>query len=91
MRHRYDPEAIIRALNVHKNLGLIRDWRHNAMAPWKRGGTERPFFILVDLVDGESGYELRNVREASVFVHGLASAHHAQLRAAARRDRRESL
>jgi hypothetical protein len=87
---RYDPEAIIRALNVHRDLGLIRDWQHNQVASWKRGGTERPFFILVDLVDGESGYELRNVQEASAFVHGLASAHNAQLRAAKQRDRRES-
>jgi hypothetical protein len=79
---RYDPEAIIRALDLHKDGGLIRDWRHWENAPWPRGGTERPFYILVDLVDGESGYELRNVREASVFVHGLASAHHAQLRQA---------
>jgi hypothetical protein len=76
----YTAESVIRALDIHKAAGLIRDWQYNQAAPWKRGGTERPFCLLVDLVDGESGFELRTLREAYVFVCGLASAHHAQLR-----------
>jgi len=86
---KYDAAAIIRALNMHRDLGLIRDWRFQVNAPVRY--TPATFRVTVDLVDGESGYELRSLREASVFVHGLASAHHAQLRAAQRRDRRESL
>lgn len=81
------PESIIRAMDVHKANGLIRDWRHWEAAPWKRGGTERPFYLLVDLVDGDlDPFELKNLREATVFVAGLASAHHAMLRSAASRD-----
>jgi hypothetical protein len=64
--------AIMRALDAHVAGGLIRGWRPAPAA-----------FATVDLVDGESGYLLRSAREASVFVHGLASAHHARLRQAA--------
>jgi hypothetical protein len=77
-RVRYDPVALIRALDIHKASGLIRDWRYNETARWRRGGLERPFFVFVDLAGGESYYELRNEREVSIFVHALASAHHAQ-------------
>jgi hypothetical protein len=79
-RVRYDPEALVRALDIHKASGLIQDWRYNERASWRRGGLERPFFVFVDLAGGESFYELRNEREVSIFVHALASAHHAQLR-----------
>ena len=78
-RVRYDPEALIRALDIHKASGRIRDWRFNEIARWRRGGTERPFSVFVDLAGGESNYELRDEREVSIFVHALASAHHAQL------------
>ena len=78
-RVRYEPEALIRALNIHKAGGLIRDWRFNEMARWRRGGLERPFSVFVDLTGGESYYPLRSEREVSIFVHALASAHHAQL------------
>lgn len=78
---KYDAEAIVRALDVHKATGLIRDWRFQRSAPVRY--TADTFRVTVDLVDSEPGYELRSLREASVFVHGLASAHHAQLRQAA--------
>jgi hypothetical protein len=74
------PESVIRAMDAHTAGGRIRGWRHRANAPWKRGGTERPFYLDVDLVGGDS-IELRTLREATVFVAALASAHHAQLAA----------
>jgi hypothetical protein len=76
---RTTPESVIRAMNVHKTNGLIKDWRHNAMAPWKCGGTQRPFYLLVDTIGGPE-VELRTLREASVFCDALASAHRAMIR-----------
>jgi hypothetical protein len=66
-------------MDVHKANGLIRDWRHWANAPWPRGGTQRPFYLLVDLVGGTE-VELKNLREAVIFTAALASAHQAMLR-----------
>jgi hypothetical protein len=78
-RTRVTPESVLRAMDLHKANGLIRDWRPWANAPWKRGGTEPPFYLLVDLAGGGE-IELRNLREAAVFTHALASAHRAILR-----------
>lgn len=36
----------------------------------------------MDLVDGQAGFRLETLPAAYAFVAGLASAHHAQLRAA---------
>jgi hypothetical protein len=71
----YSTSAITRALDTHRDSGLIRGWRY-------AGGGSRPpeFRVRIDLVDGESDFELRNAREAYLFVHALASAHHARLR-----------
>jgi len=74
-RKAYSPESLIRAMDAAQARGQILGWQHNAMAPWKRGGTERPFSLLVDLVGGETGFELRTERETYVFVSALASAH----------------
>ncbi len=79
---KYTPENVTRALDAHKAAGLIRGWEHNANAPWKRGGTERPFYLFVNPVDGQE-VELRNLREAGLFCDALASADHAIKRAAA--------
>ena len=76
MSTRYDPDSIVRALDTHMTNGLIRNWKLASGASLKPGY----FSVLVDLVDGESGYLLNTSREASIFVHALASAHHAQLR-----------
>jgi hypothetical protein len=73
------PENIILALDIHKSNGLIRDWQQNANAQWRKGGTERPFYLFADLANGDT-IELRNLREARVFVAGLASAYEAMLR-----------
>jgi len=73
-------QGIIRAMNVHQLSGTIRSWRYNENAPWKRGGTERPFYLLVEPAgSGNPEIELRTLREASVFCDGLASAHRAAL------------
>jgi len=64
--------AVVRAMNVHKANGLIRDWK---ALPWSR----LPFHLEVDVVGGKT-IELKSLREATVFVHALASAHHALLR-----------
>lgn len=64
--------AIVRALNVHKANGLIWGWR---ALPWSR----LPFHLLVDQVGGKS-IELKSLREATVFIHALASAHNALVR-----------
>jgi hypothetical protein len=78
--HKVTPESVIRAMDLHKADGLIKDWRHNANAPWPKGGTQRPFYLFVDLVGG-GDIELRNLREATVFVAGLASARNALMAA----------
>jgi hypothetical protein len=68
----YTRDSVQRALAVHTEHGLIRRWRP--------AGGDR---YRAELVDGEE-LELRSLREAYVFVNGLATAHHAQLRAEAR-------
>jgi hypothetical protein len=74
-------QGVIRTLNVHQANGAIRSWRYNENAPWKRGGTERPFYLLVQPAGtaGHTEIELRTLREASLFCDGLASAHRAAL------------
>jgi len=68
----YNVESITRALRLHKCNGLIRGWRPVA--------DQR---VIVDLVDSDSGFELRSLREAFIFVAGLASASHAYGRSGA--------
>jgi hypothetical protein len=68
----FNVDSVHRALDAHKAGGLIRDWRQVPGA-----GTR----ITVDLVDGHARFRLESLREAYIFVAGLASAHHAQLRA----------
>lgn len=76
------PENVIRAMNAHKATGLIKNWRHNQAAPWSRGGTQRPFYLLVTPAGGGDVIELRNLREADVFTAALASASHAAVQSA---------
>jgi hypothetical protein len=59
----YSTETIIRALDSHLDAGRIRDWRGT--------GTGR-FVVSLNRADD---LELRSLREAHVFVAGLASAH----------------
>ena len=82
MSTRYDPDSIIRALDTHMTNGLIRNWRFARRRESVKPPAESDSFrVLVDLVDGESGFGCGiSSREASIFVHALASAHHAQLR-----------
>jgi len=68
----YTRESVERALSIHTDRGLIHRWRPV--------GDDR---YRAELVDGAE-LELRSLREAYVFVNGLATAHHAQLRAEAR-------
>ena len=70
MAREYTPESLREALDAAKASGQIRDYRDNAMAPWKRGGTERPFYLFVTLTDGTE-IDLRNMRETFAFVSGL--------------------
>jgi hypothetical protein len=76
------PESVIQALDVHKANGLIRDWHHNANAPWPKGGTQRPFWVVVELAHGSYEHEqdLKTLREASIFCNAMTSAHLAILR-----------
>jgi hypothetical protein len=67
----FTAESVTRALDAHKKAGLIKNWRRVV---------DPRFQVAVDLVDGQAGFRLGSLREAYVFVAGLASAHHAYLR-----------
>jgi hypothetical protein len=70
MAREYTPESLRSALDAAAIDGRIRGWRPNEAAPWKRGGTERPFYLFVTLADGTE-IDLRNMRETFAFVSGL--------------------
>lgn len=64
------PPGIVRALNVHKANGAIRDWR------FAEDGSAG--YLTVDRTGGGVTM-LKTGREARVFCEGLASAHLASL------------
>lgn len=61
-RRTYTADSIARALDVHLDAGRIRGWNQN--------GTR--YTVSLNRADD---LELRSLREAYVFVAGLASAH----------------
>lgn len=67
----YNIETVTRALDIHLNAGLIRSWRYVS-----------DFHFEVETTDGL--LQLRSLREAYVFVNGLASASHAVKKGTAR-------
>ncbi len=80
----YTTNSVDRALDAHKANGLIRDWRltgsredYTRVTGW---------MATVDLVDGDSAFPLKSLREGYVFVSGLASAKLAANRAASLAD-----
>jgi hypothetical protein len=62
-RRSYNADSITRALDVHLDAGRIRNWQ---------GLGNGRFVVSLHRADD---LELRSLREAYVFVAGLASAH----------------
>ena len=73
----YTYETVVRALDAHQAAGLIKHWYGPPRKPHAEGGWQPSFPIRVDLVRGEQGFQIKTLREAYVFVAGLASAHFA--------------
>jgi hypothetical protein len=69
----YTFETVERALSVHCQSGLIRSFQSWHVCPRVGSGADRRY--TVRLHNGEY-LELRSLREAYVFVSGLASAAH---------------
>jgi hypothetical protein len=71
----YTDASITRALHAAVAAGQIRGWEKLA--------TRDPWSARVRLADGDQSFPLDSLREAHVFVAGLASSRHAELRRAA--------
>jgi hypothetical protein len=68
----YTDANITRALHAAVAAGQIRGWEKLV--------TRNPWSARVRLVDGDQSFPLDSLREAYVFVAGLASSRHAELR-----------
>lgn len=68
MARTYDRDSIHRALDHHTAAGRIRSWREAATPIGTR------IVVILNTIAQPGELELRNLREAWLFVAGLASA-----------------